>query len=1078
MGYRGGILGKGSIAKDASKLRVLLAGASAPSGATDHGGLAGLSDDDHAQYMHISADRTVTAQHSFSPTTDKAPFTLGAHAQGQKVTGLNADLLDGYTEADFAPVAHNHDSDYISIITSPVAGNFPLMTSGGELATSTYSPASFVPVTRTVTAGAGLTGGGALSSDITLDVGAGTLISVGANTVGITPGSAQYQFIVSGGSPFTAAWSAGYLNIASGKTLTIVTNLTSQDGAGILSWPVGGATGTVPVTGTFAMGAGTLSVSSTSSVSGATHTHVITSSAAVTNETATLLATDGSGVLRLFRLGVGAAPDAQYDVDVAGNLHVGGYIVGQHAIAVEGAIMLAHYDGQRPYETDFTGETMGHMGQFGTVTGGVIFRPGLFGKGVQIAEAATNLCTNPSAETNTTGWTKSDANSSATYTRDATFGYIGSCSHKLVNTAGGENDYIYFAVSSPDAGTVYSISAYVYVSDFVAAADSNRGLFVSDTGSNAVATITGNTNGWVNLQVLFTTASPSTPFYVRLYAPRATVWWDVIQITKSTYRLPYLDGSLGSGHTWSGTAHASTSARTAASLAYVNPLKASECTIGLTWTPSFANTTAQATPYLFSEGNLKAYYQASDDKVYFTDGTNTISTEALTFDADAAQRFAFSWSSAGLAIRRYYDGAMDTTVTGATYTAPTLGANLFIGSDTSSANQCNGVVDELMILDHAMTDSEYLTIIESNAPVFAETSTWGWRAAGNLAWADQYGMWAIETSGNSVLGVYGASGTKSWGGFTMSTGDLVIGHNKTDMSAILWDQSTGKFGFYGNGSSIVQVEIDTDGSLTWGGGVGRANASGITVDWYSGSEINVLYGYGFTTGPIGRSGIYGYVNSGVYHMMVGYDQSIEYIHFGATLDIHSEQDLNLYSGQDFTLDADSAQINCATIIDTKSSAALVVRDGIGDTVFVVNTTTASVAIDLATPRQQLSIGNYLDLYSGNANSPSRPSIRASGYYNLVLNSYSTGGVYINFDGGTGGIHFHGGTSTEVGVIDSSGNMQLDGNMDVYGVYKVDGVQVVSNRVANIGDPTENTASLKNCCIAILNLLESHGLMAP
>lgn len=53
-------------------------------------------------------------------------------------TNLNADMLDGLHAGDFSQSAHNHDGDYISLITSPVAGNLPLMTAGGELTTSSY----------------------------------------------------------------------------------------------------------------------------------------------------------------------------------------------------------------------------------------------------------------------------------------------------------------------------------------------------------------------------------------------------------------------------------------------------------------------------------------------------------------------------------------------------------------------------------------------------------------------------------------------------------------------------------------------------------------------------------------------------------------------------------------------------------------------------------------------------------------------------------------------------------------------------------------------------------------------------
>lgn len=69
--------------------------------AHDHGELTGLTDDDHSQYVHISNNRTITAQHIIAPTSVQAPFVLGANAQGQKVNGLNVDLLDGLDSTAF-----------------------------------------------------------------------------------------------------------------------------------------------------------------------------------------------------------------------------------------------------------------------------------------------------------------------------------------------------------------------------------------------------------------------------------------------------------------------------------------------------------------------------------------------------------------------------------------------------------------------------------------------------------------------------------------------------------------------------------------------------------------------------------------------------------------------------------------------------------------------------------------------------------------------------------------------------------------------------------------------------------------
>jgi len=109
-------------------------------GVTDHGDLTGLADDDHANYMHLTAARVVTAQHSFSPSSAQAPFVLGANAHDQIVTGLYAEQAD--------------------------------------------------QLHKDVIAGAGMTGGGTLTSDTTLNVIGGVGIAVNADDVALgTPTS-------------------------------------------------------------------------------------------------------------------------------------------------------------------------------------------------------------------------------------------------------------------------------------------------------------------------------------------------------------------------------------------------------------------------------------------------------------------------------------------------------------------------------------------------------------------------------------------------------------------------------------------------------------------------------------------------------------------------------------------------------------------------------------------------------------------------------------------------------------------------------------------------------------------------
>lgn len=92
-----------------------------------------------------------------------------------------------------------------------------------------------------------------------------------------------------------------------GKTLTLNNSLT-------LAAVSDGLIGTLPATGTFALGAASLNVSSTTDVSSANHSHAVASSANP-GATASILASNASGHLQLVRLGVAVAPTEPLQVN-------------------------------------------------------------------------------------------------------------------------------------------------------------------------------------------------------------------------------------------------------------------------------------------------------------------------------------------------------------------------------------------------------------------------------------------------------------------------------------------------------------------------------------------------------------------------------------------------------------------------------------------------------------------------------------------------------------------------------------------------------------------------------------------
>jgi len=214
-------LGKMTFQADVARIRAAINQTTAPAGAVDHGALAGLGDDDHSQYVHLTANRVITAQHQFAPAGAQPPFTLGANAQGQTVTGLRADELN-----------------------------------------------------KSILAGDGLSGGGALTADRTL--------SLASTTAGA-------------GLTFTT----GVLAVGAGDGIDVLADSVAVDVTDIIGVGLTEDGGNNLVIGT----PSTVTVASTNTVSGTTHNHAITTSSNP-GAAAAILASSAAGALTLVNFGV------------------------------------------------------------------------------------------------------------------------------------------------------------------------------------------------------------------------------------------------------------------------------------------------------------------------------------------------------------------------------------------------------------------------------------------------------------------------------------------------------------------------------------------------------------------------------------------------------------------------------------------------------------------------------------------------------------------------------------------------------------------------------------------------------
>lgn len=746
----------------------------------------------------------------------------------------------GSSLADLATRAHSaltgitandhHNQSHVLATTSGLGADhtvsgltagYVLRASGGTTAAfaaiqDADLPATIVRTSRQINSGAGLTGGGNLGADLTLNVGAGTLITVGADDVGITAGSA-YQYIGTG-SGTAAAWQN--LSGLAGDGLTHAT--------GALA--VGAGLGITVNTNDVALTTpGTLTVATANAASGS-HTHAITSSSNP-GANAVLLASTGSGGLTLQTLtvqgnldvtsggdltvgvnllfvdvsqlsvGINGAPDPQFALDVFGPARAE-YWIGPHALQIKNALLIAHYDGRSPFETNFSGESNGHMGQVATITGGAIWREGKFNKALQLAEATTNLVTNPSFETGTTSWVIAGTSSVAQTPAGSLTGSY--CMN--VNRPSGTTSGVLHVVTTAVQGTYYG-SVYVKAANSTAIGK-NVSIFLRLRYTDATFTDTTAqnhtlTDAWVRIVSSGATNGAKTLLQVEvqvrdmLAGGTAHAWFmDCAQLEIDKYT-PYCDGSLGgysaggvangTGHSWSGTAHASTSSRLAAGMSYptTGNLNAVTGTVAA-WINLAALTTGtmhvlRATGTsagnillsVTSGGVLQGYWGtgAATDATVLT--TATWHHVAMTYD--------------GTTVQLYLNGqAGDSSSSSGFSGMPTL---MYVGN-LSGGNHLNGLLDDLLITSDCKTATEILAIYESNAPVFAETSKYGFRTTSiGLIWADDEGLWGRNVLGQPIIGLYGGEpATKSWGGLTLASGDLLIG-DSSRYGYLFWDDS-------------------------------------------------------------------------------------------------------------------------------------------------------------------------------------------------------------------------------------------------------------------------------------------------
>ncbi len=180
-------------------------------------------------------------------------------------------------------------------------------------------------------------------------------------------------------------------------------------------------------------------------------------------------------------------------------------------------------------------------------------------------EATTNLITNPSVEIDSTGW---NAPNGGTMTWVNTHAFLGSRSLKFerLDSGGWRGVGNFSGRTAATQGQTFTFSAWVLSTD--------TGLQIScferDAGGSIVASsqvaVSGLVAGsWRRIARTYTaTSATCATLEVRVVTSVPAVFYlDCMQLEQKAYATSYCDGSLGTGHSWAGTAHASASSRAA-----------------------------------------------------------------------------------------------------------------------------------------------------------------------------------------------------------------------------------------------------------------------------------------------------------------------------------------------------------------------------------------------------------------------------------------------------------------------------------------------------------------------------------
>ena len=346
-------------------------------------------------------------------------------------------------------------------------------------------------------------------------------------------------------------------------------------------------------------------------------------------------------------------------------------------------------------------------------------------RGIQVLSGTINKMTNPvfGHSTWNNNWS-TGADLASSENTDDDFILWGTSSAKVIRVTGGGGRIFTQAINVSNTNS-HTLSAYVKREDDGAISAADLSIYY---GSSKTTTYTALGDGWYRIYASFSGVASSTDSGVAILDIGHDYYIAGMQLEEKAYSTPLCYGDM-LGITWASTAHASTSTRTAGSLEIPNSLfNPSSMTIRVVYKWRYANTFGDRI-YLFDAGTpntFGAFFLNTDDKIYLNDGTNQVTSSALTRSEGDIDVFHFVMGADGLQI--YINGSLDGT--GATYTPPTFSGNIDIGSGGAGTYYGNGTFMDFATYTTAATAAEVLADYTNIAAIIADGER-----VGNIPWA-------------------------------------------------------------------------------------------------------------------------------------------------------------------------------------------------------------------------------------------------------------------------------------------------------------------------------------------------------